>query len=151
MIILCFGKGGHSVQAMKFNALLPTSFEGKVVYVTDSENLDIPVHIKLKEDFPKHKKVDLKNLFLNFLFSLKLFFYRFRGAKLMVTFGPGVCLIPALLWWLSGGKLVHFESWSRFYTASKTTKLISKFADKTFVQNETLLNEVKRSIFRGRL
>jgi len=151
MIIFCYGQGGHSVQANKLLKLIKEEYDGHILHMTDAAISFSDGDIKLKEAFPKDKRINLMNFLFNFWIFYELIKLRVRGCKLMISFGPGLCIIPGVFWWMSGGKLIYFETWSRFETASKTAKILSKIARITFVQNRSLARIIKNSIYRGRL
>ena len=69
----------------------------------------------------------------------------------MVSTGPGIAILPAILTRSFGGKVVHIETWSRFYSKSMTGKVMYFLANKFYVQNQSLLKLYKQAIYSGKL
>jgi len=74
--------------------------------------------------------------------------YQVKG---LVSTGPGMVVLPAIIFKLLGKKVIFLESWSRFYTPSLTGKIMYRIADTFYIQNETLQSTYPKAIFSGRL
>ena len=71
--------------------------------------------------------------------------------KLVVCTGPGVCVLPSLIFKLFGSSILFFESVCLFTRRSKTGNIMKFYADKIYVQNQTLLKLYPHGIFCGQL
>ncbi|MDV5172113.1 PssD/Cps14F family polysaccharide biosynthesis glycosyltransferase [Photobacterium rosenbergii] len=89
----------------------------------------------------------------NHLYRAVSFYIKLRNFKeiSMVSTGPGIAILPAILTRLLGGKVVHIETWSRFYSKSMTGKVMYFLANKFYVQNQSLLKLYKKAIYSGKL
>lgn len=71
--------------------------------------------------------------------------------KAIVSTGPGLVVIPALIFRSLNKKVIFIETWSRFTSKSFTGILMSKISNVFYVQNKTLLNVYKNAVYSGRL
>jgi len=56
----------------------------------------------------------------------------------IVSTGPGLAVIPAVVFKLAGARIVYVETWSRFETKSVSGILMYKLSDRFFYQNKSL-------------
>ena len=74
--------------------------------------------------------------------------YRIRG---VISTGPGIAVIPSIVFRLLGARVVFIETWSRFDTHSWTGRLMYRVAQRFYVQNREQLDFYPKAQFRGRL
>jgi UDP-N-acetylglucosamine:LPS N-acetylglucosamine transferase len=161
-VFIIAGQGGHLEQAKRF-IQLPTTIESDLVLISDcdphfalhKELAELEV-VKVNNISEISKRTGLMNklvlvysLFKLILISVILFFkYRPSG---IITFGPLIC-VPFLFWSkIFKIKSVHIETWSKFYEPTKCGLFASRFAQKIYVQNETLMKALNESEYSGKL
>jgi UDP-N-acetylglucosamine:LPS N-acetylglucosamine transferase len=69
----------------------------------------------------------------------------------VISTGPGMCIIPSLLFRLLGREVIHLETWSRFDSRSFTGRVMYRVATKFYVQNASLMSLYRNAIYAGRL
>jgi len=74
-----------------------------------------------------------------------------RNLNGMVSTGPGVVIIPAIIFRICRKKVVYLETWSRFYSKSITGFFMEKISSLFIVQNKELNKLYKKSEYGGRL
>lgn len=162
LMIICAGEGGHFAQALRLIDNLNEVADVNrihIVIITDEENSNIEqlkkknVHMYYVIGSPKAKTGGI-------LFNSIRHIYRVmttvvplcaRYRPFILSLGPGVVIVPALIVKIFGGVVVHIETWSRFYSCSATGKLMSVIADEFYVQNIELTKIYKSAIYCGRL
>lgn len=151
-VLVCFGEGGHAVQADRF-ICGGVSFGHKFITVGDGSSRSCRADLFLVNPFPKSGGISVISLIRNIFRSLMyvLFFRFFKRSKLLISFGPGITIFLMLFWRASGGRLVFIETWSRFYSASSTGKLMYRFSSEFYIQNVELSEIYPGAKFRGRL
>jgi len=153
-VLFIFGEGGHCAQMKRLAAEL--SLENtEIVALVDKENISAFFTKKeyvTKSLRSKHNNTPLSYL-SNFNFNLKLISRLLMKHKFstVVSTGPGICLIPSLMFRLFGKKVVFIETWSRFNTKSFTGKCMYYIATHFYVQNKSLLMLYPKAIYSGRL
>ncbi|MEL4415887.1 PssD/Cps14F family polysaccharide biosynthesis glycosyltransferase [Shewanella algae] len=157
-VLIVAGEGGHFAQAKRFvNLECTNSNLVEYTVISDSssyiDNVKVIKEIKLSK-FTKNR--NFFNLIVFFVLSIYVFFHSLFyvincEARVIVSFGP-IISIPYLFWGkLLGKKVVHIETWSRFYTKSMTGKIAYHLADKFVIQNEELKALYPLAIYGGRL
>lgn len=153
--LLVFGEGGHTAQMKRFIANNP---EKEVEFVTLTNS---------KKQFPqvidsfycieaRHKFSRLKNLFVAVAYIINAFFQTIRifhkyNVTGLISTGPGLAVIPAIMCRMLGKKVVYFESWSRFTKPSLAGRVMYKVASLFFVQHKGMLKFYPKSKYVGRL
>jgi hypothetical protein len=74
-----------------------------------------------------------------------------RGQLIIVSTGPGIAIIPAIIFRLFKKLVIHVETWSRFYSKSLTGMIMYPVSDIFIIQNIELQCFYKRAIYAGRL
>ncbi|MGE3591200.1 MAG: PssD/Cps14F family polysaccharide biosynthesis glycosyltransferase [Arcobacter sp.] len=75
-----------------------------------------------------------------------------HNIRLVITTGPGIGVLAGLYFkWFSSARIIHIETWSRFYSKSLTGRVMYHIADDFLVQNEELLELYPKAIYKGRL
>ena len=153
-IIFLAGEGGHFEQARRLYHSLMLSEKNEIIVFTDVLNKNIDEKLK-HEVLGALRDKDGFN-------AIGAFCYFFKACKLTITYchqynvsiistGPGISLIPSLIVKAVGGKVIHIETWSRFYSKSGAGKLMYLIADKFYIQNKELSSVYPKGIYAGRL
>ena len=159
-ILLVYGSGGHNEQMkriLKSMAQFDQNKEFEFISFCDSDTKHI-----LTEHIYTVKSVTHKFSYLRMILS-----FPFNGFKLIsqltkinkkhsikavVSTGPGIAILTALFFkTFTKAKVIHIETWSRFYSKSLTGRILYRFSDHFFVQNEELLKLYPKAQFKGRL
>jgi UDP-N-acetylglucosamine:LPS N-acetylglucosamine transferase len=146
---ICFAasSGGHFEQLLMLEQLME-KYESFVV----TEKTSYKTTVKGKKMYYMHQ-VNRKEK----LFPFWMLVNSFKALVLIIKERPDVvittgvlAMIPlCLLVKLTGGKLIYFESFAKVTSATKTGKLLYKFADQFYVQWETMKEIYPKAIFLG--
>ena len=157
--VIIYGRGGHQAQMSRLLDLDLFKSEDKInlIAMTDS-NRSISKRINQSYCFDEFRNKH-SNL-LTFLFlpwtTIQLIFYTFlilikyKVSGVVVT-GPGIAIIPCVIFRLLGKKTVVFESWSKFKEASYTAKILYQFSGLFVIQSKTLKKIFPKSSYFGKL
>lgn len=156
LVIFIAGEGGHYSQYKRLSAkLLERIIESDKLLVTDCVTV-------------KSNKDDMKCLCVGYLrpksgfsflvayqhimkiYEFYLFCMQYENITVIST-GPGISLLPSFIVKLMGGKVIHLETWSRFYSKSFTGRFMYYLSDLFLVQNKTLLELYPKAKYSGRL
>jgi beta-1,4-N-acetylglucosaminyltransferase len=153
-VLFIFGEGGHCAQMKRLAAQL-SLVNTEIVALVDKKNISTFFTKKeyvTKALRNKHNNTVL-SYFSNFYFNLKLIFKLLTKHKFsaVLSTGPGICLIPSLMFRLFGKEVIFIETWSRFNTKSFTGKCMYYIATHFYVQNKSLLMLYPKAIYSGRL
>lgn len=158
VILLVYGRGGHSAQMKRFLNNNNKSHSKTVKYITLS-NEDIALNNIVGNYFcldARDKYHWYKNLFISVAYILisvaqmcrLVCKYRVVG---MISTGPGLAVIPGLFCRLFNKKVVFFEDWCRFNTPSIAGRIMYTIANVFFIQHESVRKFYPKSIYMGRL
>ncbi|MGE6433038.1 PssD/Cps14F family polysaccharide biosynthesis glycosyltransferase [Shewanella baltica] len=161
VIVLAYGRGGHQEQIRRLATLLSESSSEPLHFlcITDSNSVisDLNNVISYYRFNEVRDKYSASKTVFNFLpLVLKQFFlivylrlkYNVCG---VISTGPGVSVIPIIMFKLFGVKTVAFESWSRFSKPSITGRILSKIVNIFYIQNKSISKAYKGSTYKGRL
>lgn len=151
-ISIVFGCGGHRAQAKRFVDLF--SAEGDILFygITDEGHqpdwCDDLLFLGPFRDKYSGKSVS----FIKFLLNVKLAYQYLKKNKIttVVSFGPGVAIFVAIAAKLYGCNIIHFETWSKFYSPTATTKIMRYFTDNILIQNIELKEVIPYGKYVGR-
>lgn len=158
-VLFIYGSGGHKEQMKRFYATINTELkDNKYASIGFSEEgyklsiFDLDYSFKPFRD----KVSNLKTMFLLPLTLIKLIVTTFRvllmfRCKVLISTGPGLVLIPSILFRILGKRVIFIETWSRFYTKSATGKIMYKISNDFYIQNKELETLYKRAKYVGRL
>lgn len=149
---ICFisSCGGHLMELIK---LLPVA-ENTDFYIVTEKNLVSETLLKRK-NYRHHFLLQQDRKKLTFLFVairnmiLSLVFFLKERPDAVITTGAGVVFPTCVLAKLFSTKLIYVESFARIYSASKTGKLVYRFADYFYVQWEEMLSIYPNAIYEG--
>ena len=163
LIILSFGEGGHEEQAkrilesLKFKLTRDCKSFPMILSIYDKADLpkfavDDVFHVNSLRDKHTNKLNIISSTLSLFSFIKLLNKYKHEyNIKGFISTGPGNCLIPALVCRLFKIKVIHIETWSRFYSKSFTGKFMYYLSDLFIVQNSELLPLYPKAVYGGRL
>lgn len=158
-LFLVSGEGGHLAQMNRLTSglkMVCPNESYQIFFVTD--NLS-----KQNVQFKFDEFIALGCIREKSGFSIKSIFkylYRliplvkviiFTKKVVIISTGPGICIPLAFLAKIFKKKVIHVETWSRFYTKSLTGRIMYLLSDVFLVQNEELLSMYPKAIYSGRL
>jgi len=153
--LIIYGRGGHKEQMKRLLSMMKSHADFDFISISDTEdNFDSLKHFRCSEPRGKFSvwkaPFQLANNAITTLVQCISILKKFKAQGLIST-GPGMVVLPALIFKLLGKKVVFLESWSRFYTPSLTGRIMYYVADTFYIQNETLQSIYPKAIFAGRL
>jgi len=157
VILLVYGKGGHTAQMERFLHSQPKKFDEKCyVALSNSASLDNKLEQRFYCMEARDKFSKLKNIFIFLAYPLLAFVqmcrilinYKVTG---MISTGPGMAVIPALLCRLLLKPVVFFESWSRVSQKSIAGRVMCRIANLFFVQHKGMKKQYPDATYKGRL
>lgn len=155
-VIICFGKGGHQAQAIRLVEKLKNRGD-KLTFsaLTDSEDIDINAFEKcyLAKEIRDKYNTKLTDMINSAISNVKVSWYLVRKKDItgMISCGPGIVIIPAIIFRLFGKKVIHIETWSRFTTKSIAGALMYYLSTDFYIQNESLSDVYSGAKYCGRL
>lgn len=162
-ILIVFGHGGHAEQMTRLLKSIDGMHNKKYVAIVENgsrlKNKSIPIIDTLSVIPIRPKNSDVSKIsllwqfigsfFSSFLIAVKLLF-KFK-VKLMISTGPGIAIPIALICRLFNCRVIHLETWCRFYTKSFTGKFMYYLATDFWIQNEELASLYPKATYVGRL
>ncbi|MCG7566497.1 hypothetical protein MHM95_09360 [Pseudoalteromonas sp. CnMc7-15] len=154
-LLIIYGRGGHKEQMKRLLESLKQHKEFDFVSIADvNDELGSLEHLRCPEPRDKFHfwKAPFQltyTAFVTLIQTLRLL--RRHNIVGLVSTGPGMAVIPSILFRLCRKKVVYLESWSRFYSASATGIFMYKIANRFYVQNETMLAKYPKATYSGRL
>lgn len=160
-ILLVYGSGGHNEQMKRLAKELLALFLKNDKNILFMSLCDEDVLHPITDQVYFVPSVTDKFSYIKLLFKLPLrmvqTFNILRNLnkqydiQYMITTGPGLGVLSGLYFKIFGKKVIHIETWSRFYSKSLTGRCMYYLADYFFVQNKELLNLYPKAIYKGRL
>jgi len=156
VILVIYGRGGHKEQMRRLlNELKKKSPNLQFVSIADvDDQFGSLLHYKCPEPRDKFNvwsapfKIPY-SAFISLIQCIRLVAkYKITG---IVSTGPGMAVLPSVLFRLLGKQVVYIESWSRFYSASLTGRFMYYVSTVFYVQNESMKKLFSRAKYRGRL
>lgn len=148
-ICFCSSSGGHFEQLMMMRPLME-KYDGFIITEKiEGSNEDIGVKTYYLPQINRLEKIFFIKLILIFLKSI----YIYVMERPQVTISTGVlatipfCLLSKLL----GTKIIYIESFAKINTPTKTGNLLYRYADRFYVQWESMLEIYPNAIYKGRL
>lgn len=157
-MLLVYGEGGHAEQMRRLINYLPvsahTSLEIVVITESGAKNIDrSAIRINCAQVRDKTSGMRLVSA-IKSTWALMLTTQRLLNQydiRLLVTTGPGLAVPVALVAKLNKVKIIHVETFSRFYSKSFTGRFMEKLADEFWIQNEELRAIYPNAQWCGRL
>ncbi|MEZ8816958.1 PssD/Cps14F family polysaccharide biosynthesis glycosyltransferase [Vibrio cyclitrophicus] len=152
-ILVVYGCGGHSAQANRLTSRLSNKENIEFFSITDKGEKPAwsICHIEVGEVRDK-KNGSLKSLVKlpSTIWAIYSFMKKNKIKNVLST-GPGVSLLVAVISRVCRCKVIHIETWSRFYSLSLTGKAMRLMSIKILFQNKELSKCLKNSQYVGRL
>ena len=157
--ILCLaGEGGHMAEMVALmDVLAPNLRACQKLLVTDTSRYAFDRFDKVFIFGSLRDKGSIVKTFIKLpctllvsLVRTLILHYRYRPVIVLST-GPGVAVIPAMVLKLLGVEIIHFECSARFYSISASTTFIALTCDRFFVQNKQLEELHKKALYCGLL
>jgi beta-1,4-N-acetylglucosaminyltransferase len=155
IVVFVAGEGGHFKQFERIYNLLNSELKDvDLLLVTDNIKLINGLNIDV---------IDVGNLRPKSGFRISTVYNHFKKCFIfykkiklydqitLISTGPGIALTTASIVSLLGGKIIHIETWSRFYSRSMTGRFMYYIADVFYIQNKSLDTVYPKSIYSGRL
>ena len=150
---MSYGCGGHRKQSERLYALLCKDNNISFFTVTDSGNKPkwSNGHLELKEFRDKYngKVVSFFEIFNQILLVRK--FIKKNNIRNVISTGPGVCIVSCIAARFCGCVIIHLETWSKFESVTKTTKVIKLLTNNILYQNIELERFLVNGKYVGRL
>lgn len=151
-IAIVFGCGGHRAQANRFYQTFSQDESSEFYGITD-EGLAPNWCKEFLVLEPFRDKYSGKNVSPIKFISNIVTAYRFlrdNNISTLVSFGPGVAIFVGVAAKVAGCSIIHFETWSKFYTPTMTTKAMKYLTKNIFIQNVELKDSVPYGKYVGR-
>jgi len=157
VVLLVYGKGGHTAQMERFLKNQPADFQSKeyVAFTNAQKPLAdylgkyYSIEARDKYSFFKNFFIFFAYLFLSTIQMFRIISqYKVTG---MISTGPGMAVIPGLFCRVIGAKIVYFESWSRITKPAIAGKMMYKIAHLFFIQHKSIQQHYPKAIYSGRL
>lgn len=157
-LLVVYGEGGHAAEMRRLIENLPglnssglakVAFtEGKAPSVASFEE-----HVMCLPLRDKAKGIVVSQAFKAIWLNTRVFWALNRrwDIRLMITTGPGIAVLAALLGRILGIRVLHVETQCRFYSKSMSGRLMYYLSDHFYVQNKELLQLYPKAIWCGRL
>ncbi|MGD8117109.1 hypothetical protein [Vibrio sp. TRT 29B02] len=151
-IAIVFGCGGHRAQANRFYHTFSEEKHSNFYGITDEG--DSPywsegfLVLEPFRDKYSGKIVSPTRIVSNIITSYR--FLRENRITTLVSFGPGVAIFVGIAAKLAGCSIIHFETWSKFYSPTMTTRAMRYLTKNIFIQNIELKKTIPYGKFVGR-
>lgn len=154
--ILLNGNGGHRSQMQRLFDKIKEVDDAPYINITEPKGGINGVEktyytFALRDKHSKAKSILLAPITLiHYIFLMLRCFMTYKIAGVITT-GPGICIPFSLFFKLFRVPIVYIETWSRFRTKSFSGRIMYRFANKFYVQNESLLELYPDAIYSGLL
>lgn len=153
-LLVVYGEGGHSTQMNRLIKHLELQ-KNSIATLVDKEGIS-KSHTCLEYVVPEARSkyhfnplAPLTSMLSTAVILVKMLLkYKFTG---LISTGPGICVLPAIIFRLLGKKVVYIETWCRFESKSLTGRVMYRIANTFYVQNEELLSLYPNAKYSGRL
>jgi len=157
VILMVYGKGGHAAQMTRSIKSAPAELKSipfialTDVKIEDKNFIRQFYCMEARDKFSYMKNIMTFTLYFFWSFiQMARILMRYRVVSLIST-GPGITVVPALVCRLLKIKIIYFESWSRVFTPSLAGRVMYRVAHLFFIQHESLQKHYPKSRFFGRL
>jgi len=157
--IIIYGRGGHQAQMQRLldSKLFEDEDAIQIIAITDSQKpiIESITHTYIFKEY-RDKNSYWTTLLTLPLNTLRLIITTFsilknNDVKGVITTGPGIAIVPSLIFWLFRKRLVVFETWSKFYKPTITAKILYHFAGLFIIQNKSLFKVFPKAKYWGKL
>uniref|UniRef100_UPI000CE3016F PssD/Cps14F family polysaccharide biosynthesis glycosyltransferase n=1 Tax=Vibrio jasicida TaxID=766224 RepID=UPI000CE3016F len=151
-ISIVFGCGGHRAQASRFYQIFSADGDTEFYGITDEgDSPDWCKSFLVLEHFRDKYSGRLVSP-IKFISNVRKAykFLRDNNISTVVSFGPGVAIFVGVAAKLTGCSIIHFETWSKFYSPTITTKVMKYLTKNIFIQNAELIDAIPYGQYVGR-
>lgn len=145
---VCFAasSGGHFEQLMMLRPLME-KYEGFVVTEKTGYKVETGFPTYELAQVNRREKSFALNMLRNAVSSLRIFLKESPDA--VVTTGVLATIPLCLICKLAGGRVIYIESFAKINTPTETGRLMYRFADRFYVQWESMLAVYPNAVFVG--
>ena len=149
-IKICFAAstGGHFEQLMMLKPLME-KYDSFILTEKTSYSVNKTGKIKLYQvnQVNRKEKLFLIEMMINAIKSLII--YIKERPKIVITTGVLAMIPICLITKIFGGKLIYIESFAKINSPTLTGKFLYKYADRFYVQWESMLKFYPKAIYKG--
>lgn len=156
--LIVAGRGGHAAEMaallygidelMSPATRVVISDEPSPLSFTSAETFYVG---EMRKKAKNHKKLVTAVVHLYRCFKVLSIITRRYDVTHMISTGPGIALMPALLMWIRRKPIVYVECSARFYSLSPTGRCLRFLATKFYVQHESMLSIAPFATYSGLL
>lgn len=160
-VLLVYGSGGHNEQMKRLLSNMNDCFLQSDTPVSFVSLCDEDVKHPITERVYTVPSVTDKFSYIKLLFKLPLrtlqilrtlhIINKTHPVQYVITTGPGIGVLAGIYFKVTRKKIIHVETWSRFYSKSLTGRFMYSIADHFFIQNKELLKLYPKAQYKGRL
>lgn len=159
-ILLIYGSGGHNEQMKRFyENIIKLGKNKKIQYISlcddNVKNIITDKYYLVSSVTDKFSYIKLLlKLPLKIIFMFKILnkIKNENSLSFIISTGPGLAIVSSLYFKVfTKVKIIHIETWSRFYSKSLTGRFMYFISDEFFVQNKELLKIYPNAKYKGRL
>ncbi len=161
-ILLVCGNGGHAEQMSRLIDQIGDNLNIKFLSIVEegtklkntNKIFDKTIHVvPLRPKAYHNIFITIGRSFFSIFqcFAVTIYLIVKYKYRLMISTGPGIAIPIAIMCKLFRCRIIHIETWSRFYSKSWTGKYMYKLATDFWVQNKELLLIYPKAKFVGRL
>jgi beta-1,4-N-acetylglucosaminyltransferase len=157
VVLLVYAKGGHTAEMQRFINYAPNELTDKrLISLTDVKTKATAYSEQFYCVEARDKFSYIKSIFV---FTLHFFWAFIQMARIimkykvvgMISTGPGIAILPAILCRLLFIKVIYLESLSRIYVPSFAGRIMYYIANLFFIQHKSLQKHYPKAIYSGRL
>lgn len=157
VVLMVYGQGGHAAEMQRFINYAPNELTSKkFISLTDVKTRSDTYSKQFYCVEARDKFSYVKNIFV---FTLYFFWALIQTTRIlikykvvgMVSTGPGIAIVPALMCRLLLINVVYLESLSRIYAPSLAGRIMYYIANLFFIQHKSLQSFYPKAIYSGRL
>ena len=146
---ICFAAstGGHFEQLMMLEPLM-CQFESFIIAERTSYKPNVKqIHTYYLRQVNRKEKLALLHLLANSIHSFGIFIK--EKPDVVITTGVLAMIPICLIAKLFGKKLIYIESFAKVNSPTETGRLLYKFADRFYVQWESMLEFYPKALYKG--
>lgn len=146
---ICFvsSSGGHFEQLMMLRPLMNKYNSFVVTEKTSYDIVPKSERIYYLKQVNRREKSFVCNMIINLFKSMKIYFY--EKPDIVISTGVLATIPLCVIAKLTGKKLIYIESFAKITTGTLTGKLLYRFADRFYVQWESMLKVYPKAIYLG--
>ena len=145
---ICFAasSGGHFEQLMMLKPLM-YKYDSFILTERAGYEVNVPVRSYWLRQVTRHDKLFIPRMIFNTVVSLKVYIQ--ERPDVVVCTGVLATIPMCFISKLFGGELVYIESFAKLTSGTETGRLMSRFADRFYVQWESMLDVYPRAVYVG--